>query len=76
MASHATKSLSYDEEFEELKRNYESFLVHVPQLKCREIRSNVFYHLVDDKRTKKEMVEMVIGHYYSNTLIKIYLHNF
>ncbi|KAG5681139.1 hypothetical protein PVAND_010599 [Polypedilum vanderplanki] len=47
---------SIEKEFDEMKERYENFIK--PLDRIRDIKVNVFYHIVDNKRTKKELVEM------------------
>jgi hypothetical protein len=47
---------SVEREFNEMKERYENFIR--PLTHIRDVRENVFYHIVDEKRTKKDMVQM------------------
>lgn len=43
-------------EFDELKRNYEKFILNCPQVK--NVKNNLFYTLADEGKCKNELVDM------------------
>ncbi|XP_070496219.1 uncharacterized protein [Chironomus tepperi] len=47
------------QEFEEMKARHEEFISHLSVF-VRNIKKNVFYHVLDDQRTKEKMVNMAL----------------
>lgn len=53
----ALSDISISIEFEELKRNYDNFIRPFKPI-VRNEKCNIFYNLINEKRTKRDMVEM------------------
>ncbi|CAG9804681.1 unnamed protein product [Chironomus riparius] len=49
----------FNNEFEEMKTKYEEFISHL-SVYVRNIKRNVFFHVLDDKRTKGKMINMAL----------------